>query len=51
MASTELEAKDLILTNVADEGLLAGRKLGLLNLAIAIPALIASLPSLMLAMP
>ena len=52
MTSTELEAKSLALTNVADERLLAGRKLGkrLLDLAIAIPALIASAPILLLAM-
>ena len=52
MTSTELEAKSLALTNVADERLSAGRKLGkrLLDLAIAIPALIASAPILLLAM-
>ena len=52
MTSTELEAKSLALTNVADEGVSAGRKLGkrLLDLAIAIPALIASAPILLLAM-
>ena len=52
MTSTELEAKPLALTNVSDERLLAGRKLGkrLLDLAIAIPVLIASAPILLLAM-
>ena len=52
MTSTELEAKSLALTNVSDERLLAGRKLGkrLLDLAVAIPALIASAPILLLAM-
>ena len=52
MTSTELEAKSLALTNVSDERLLAGRKLGkrLLDLAIAIPVLIASAPLLLLAM-
>jgi lipopolysaccharide/colanic/teichoic acid biosynthesis glycosyltransferase len=52
MTSTELEAKRLALTNVSDERLLAGRKLGkrLLDLAIAIPVLIASAPILLLAM-
>ena len=52
MTSTELEAKGLALTNVSDERLLAGRKLGkrLLDMAIAIPVLIASAPILLLAM-
>src|SRR5262245_28796514 len=52
MTSTELEAKSLALTNVSDERLLAGRKLGkrLLDLAIAIPVLIASAPIFLLAM-
>ena len=52
MTSTELEAKSLALTNVSDERLLACRKLGkrLLDLAIAIPVLIASAPILLLAM-
>ena len=52
MTSKELEAKSLALTNVSDERLLAGRKLGkrLLDLAIAIPVLIASAPILLLAM-
>ena len=52
MTSTELEAKSLALTNVSDERLLAGRKLGkrLLDLAVAIPALIASAPILLLGM-
>ena len=51
MTSTELEAKSRALTEVADERLLAGRKLGkrLLDLAVAIPALIASTPILLLA--
>ena len=40
MTSTELEASSLAVTNVADESLSAGRKLGkrLLDLAIAIPS-------------
>lgn len=52
MTSTELEATSLAVTNVADESLSAGRKLGkrLLDLAIAIPSLIASVPILLLAM-
>jgi lipopolysaccharide/colanic/teichoic acid biosynthesis glycosyltransferase len=52
MTNTELEASSLAVTNVADESLSAGRKLGkrLLDLAIAIPALIASVPILLLAM-
>jgi lipopolysaccharide/colanic/teichoic acid biosynthesis glycosyltransferase len=52
MTSTELEASSLAVTNVADESLSAGRKLGkrLLDLAIAIPSLIASVPILLLAM-
>jgi lipopolysaccharide/colanic/teichoic acid biosynthesis glycosyltransferase len=52
MTSTELEAKGLALTKVSDERLLAGRKLGkrLLDMAIAIPVLIASAPILLLAM-
>jgi lipopolysaccharide/colanic/teichoic acid biosynthesis glycosyltransferase len=52
MTSTEVEASSLAVTNVADESLSAGRKLGkrLLDLAIAIPSLIASVPILLLAM-
>src|SRR5262245_5333480 len=52
MTTGELEAKSLTLTNVTDGHVSAGRKLGkrLLDLAIAIPALIASAPILLLAM-
>jgi len=50
MTSTELEASSLAVTN--DKSLSADRKLGkqLLDLAIAIPTLIASVPILLLAM-
>jgi lipopolysaccharide/colanic/teichoic acid biosynthesis glycosyltransferase len=52
MTSTELEASELAVTKVADKCQTAGRKLGkrLLDLAIAIPALIASIPILLPAM-
>jgi lipopolysaccharide/colanic/teichoic acid biosynthesis glycosyltransferase len=52
MTSTELEAGSLAAANFADEGVPVGRKLGkrLFDLAIAIPALIASAPILLLAM-
>jgi lipopolysaccharide/colanic/teichoic acid biosynthesis glycosyltransferase len=53
MTSTpEFEASNQAVTNTTDEGVWAGRRLGksLLDLAIAVPALIASLPILVLAM-
>jgi lipopolysaccharide/colanic/teichoic acid biosynthesis glycosyltransferase len=52
MTSTELQTTSLAAANVADEGVPAGRRLGkrLLDLAIAIPALIASAPIVLLAM-
>jgi lipopolysaccharide/colanic/teichoic acid biosynthesis glycosyltransferase len=52
MTSTELEASSLATANVANGGVSAGRKLGkrLLDLAIAIPVLIASAPIVLLAM-
>jgi lipopolysaccharide/colanic/teichoic acid biosynthesis glycosyltransferase len=52
MTSTGLEASSLAAANVANKGVSAGRNLGkrLLDLAIAIPALIASAPIVLLAM-